>query len=60
MSNKMDKILVSACLAGKNCRYDGKNNAHPAVLKLVEEGTAVLVCPECDGGMPTPRDPSEI
>jgi uncharacterized protein YbbK (DUF523 family) len=56
----MDKILISACLAGMNCKYDGENNLHPEILKLVESGRAVLICPEQMGGLPTPRLPSEI
>ena len=53
-------ILVSACLAGETCRYDGKSNLVPAVRALVETGRAVAVCPEADGGLPIPRAPSEI
>jgi len=53
-------ILVSACLAGVNCKYNGKNNLNPDILKLVEEGRAILVCPEQLGGLATPRNPSEI
>lgn len=53
-------ILVSACLAGEACRYDGSAAAHPAVLELVRQGRAVPVCPEVLGGLPTPREPMEI
>jgi uncharacterized protein YbbK (DUF523 family) len=56
----MDKILISACLAGVNCKYDGKNNLNEKILKLVKSGQAVLVCPEQSGGLPTPRTPCEI
>lgn len=52
--------IVSACLAGINCRYDGKNNLDKRILKLVKKGKAILVCPEQLGGLTTPRDPSEI
>lgn len=52
--------LVSSCLAGINCRYDGKNNLNKKVLDLVEAGKAIPVCPEVLGGLDTPRDPSEI
>lgn len=52
--------LVSACLAGVNCKYNGKNNLVEEIKKLVEDGKAVLVCPEQLGGLPTPRLPSEI
>ena len=52
--------LVSSCLAGINCRYDGKNNLNKKVADLVKAGKAIPVCPEVLGGLPTPRDPSEI
>lgn len=52
--------LVSACLAGVNCKYDEGNNEKEEIKKLVEEGKAILVCPEQLGGLPTPRLPSEI
>ncbi|AIS52741.1 hypothetical protein TKV_c15770 [Thermoanaerobacter kivui] len=52
--------LVSACLAGINCKYDGGNNLKEEIKKLVGEGKAILVCPEQLGGLPTPRLPSEI
>ena len=52
--------LVSSCLAGINCRYDGKNNLNNKVLDLVKAGKAIPVCPEVLGGLDTPRDPSEI
>lgn len=54
------RILVSACLAGKNCKYSGGNNEVPSLRRLYEEGNAVLVCPEQMGGLPTPRYPAEI
>lgn len=53
-------ILVSACLAGCNCKYNGKNSVIPEIERLVEEGKAIIVCPEVLGGLPTPRDPCEI
>lgn len=52
--------VVSACLAGCKCRYDGKDNENKYVKKLVEEGRAITVCPEVMGGLDTPRIPSEI
>ena len=54
-------ILVSACLLGVCCRYDGKGNPNEDVLSLLnrEDVTLVPVCPEQLGGMPTPRIPSE-
>ncbi|MBE7008043.1 MAG: DUF523 domain-containing protein [Ruminococcaceae bacterium] len=53
-------LIVSKCLAGVSCRYDGKDNLVPEIKALVESGEAVAVCPEVLGGLPTPRTPSEI
>ena len=52
-------ILVSACLAGEYCRWDGGTNLVPEIKALVDAGKAVAVCPEEQGGLPTPRLPSE-
>ena len=52
-------LLVSACLLGTPCRYDGQSKPHPAVAALAERYTLVPVCPEVAGGLPTPRPPSE-
>ena len=52
--------LISQCLAGAPCRYDGRDNLVPSLRDLVERGEAVAVCPEVLGGLPTPRVPSEI
>lgn len=52
--------IVSACLAGLCCRYDGGDNADERVIDLISEGKAVPVCPEQLGGLPTPRPPAEI
>ena len=52
--------LISACLAGVNCKYDGGNNEDEKILELVKAGKAILVCPEQLGGLPTPRLPAEI
>ncbi len=51
--------VVSACLAGRQCRYDGRSNLRPVIATLVEKGTAIPVCPEELGGLPTPRTPCE-
>jgi len=53
-------ILVSACLVGCHCRYDGGTKEKPDFVQLIREGKAVPVCPEQMGGLPTPRLPSEI
>jgi uncharacterized protein YbbK (DUF523 family) len=53
-------ILVSACLAGNRCRYDGHSSFCPKILALIKAGKAVAFCPEQAGGLPTPRPPVEI
>jgi len=54
------KIMVSACLTGLNCKYDGGNNRNEQVLKLQEKHKLIPVCPEVLGGLSVPRVPSEI
>ena len=54
------KIMVSACLAGINCKYSGGNNRNDKVMELFAENEVITVCPEQMGGLPTPRVPSEI
>lgn len=53
-------ILVSACLCGVNCKYNGGNNFNENIYKLLLEGKALPVCPEQLGGLPTPRIAHEI
>ena len=52
--------VVSMCLAGIPCRYDGKDNLVPKVRALLNRNEAIAVCPEVLGGLPTPRTPSEL
>lgn len=52
-------ILVSACLLGESCRYDGKSKPNEKVIALLEEHNLIPVCPERDGGLSIPRDPCE-
>lgn len=54
------RYLISACLCGENCRYDGGRFDYPALRRLVEEGAALPYCPEHEGGLPIPRKPCEI
>jgi uncharacterized protein YbbK (DUF523 family) len=54
------KFIVSACLAGVNCRHDGGNKLKPEIAKLVAEGRAIPVCPEQLGGLPTPREEANL
>lgn len=59
--NRDNKILiVSACLCGVNCKYNGFNNYSKDIAFLAEKCLLIPVCPEQLGGMPTPRDPHEI
>ena len=53
------RLLVSACLLGVNCRYDGGGKAISALPELMEAAELIPVCPEILGGLPTPRTPSE-
>ena len=55
----MEKILISACLIGDNTRYDGKNNLCPKVQALLEKYELIPFCPEVEGGLSIPRNPSE-
>ena len=52
-------ILVSACLAGVNCRFDGSSKVNEKIVELIKEGKAIPVCPEQLAGLPTPRKPVE-
>ncbi len=52
--------LISACLAGTNCAWNGGNKKCEKVIEMVKNGDAILVCPEQLGGLSTPRDPAEI
>lgn len=55
-----EMTVVSACLLGVNCRYDGGSQEHPEAMELLQAGLAVPVCPEQLGGLSTPREPVEI
>lgn len=54
------KIMVSACLLGENCKYNGGNNKSESLLRLLSGHIVIPVCPEVLGGLPTPRIPAEI
>ena len=56
----MKNILVSACLLGEPCRYDGKSKPCERVIALKDTYNLIPICPEVMGGLPTPRTPSEI
>ena len=53
-------IAVSACLLGENCKYNGGNNYSEKVAEFTRGHEVIPVCPEVYGGLPTPREPSEI
>lgn len=55
-----EKILVSACLLGINCKYSGENNKNEKVIEYIKDKEVIPVCPEIMGGLSTPRPPSEI
>lgn len=55
----MENILVSACLLGLNCKYDGTNNYNKNIEKLKNKYNLIPICPEIFGGLATPRTASE-
>lgn len=55
-----EKVLVSACLLGVNCKYNGGNNYKEELLKKLADLEIIPFCPEIAGGLPTPRPASEI
>ncbi len=54
------KVLVSSCLLGKNCKYNGGNNYNDGVIDFASKHDIIEICPEQLGGLSTPRLPSEI
>ena len=56
----MEKLLISACLLGVNCKYNGKNNYNPLIEELKKKYELIPICPEVMGGLSIPREPSEI
>ncbi|NJO88437.1 MAG: DUF523 domain-containing protein [Chloroflexia bacterium] len=52
--------LISACLVGQNCRYNGSNSRIEKLVSLVSQGKAIAVCPELLGGLTVPREPCEL
>ena len=53
-------VLVSACLLGENCKYNGKNNYNQDVIDYVADKEVIPICPEILAGLPTPREPAEL
>lgn len=54
------KIIVSACLLGENCKYNGGNNKNEHLMELLKDKEVIPVCPEMLGGLPAPREPVEL
>ena len=57
---RLMKIMVSACLLGENCKYNGGSNRSEALLERLAGHEIIPVCPEVAGGLPVPRIPAEI
>ncbi|NQV29716.1 MAG: DUF523 domain-containing protein [Candidatus Marinimicrobia bacterium] len=53
-------VLISACLMGEACRFDGQGKHNSELLELLKDITLIPVCPEVEGGLPIPRPPAEI
>jgi uncharacterized protein YbbK (DUF523 family) len=62
VTQRIEKIVVSACLLGSPVRYNGtdKKTNHPVLQRWIDEGRVVSVCPEVLGGLGTPRPPAEM
>lgn len=54
------KVLVSACIMGTNCKYNGKNNKNLAVINFLKDKEVISICPEILAGMKIPRPCAEI
>ena len=59
LTMEKEKILISACLIGLNCKYDGGNNENSKLVELMKEKDLVPICPEQLGGLKTPRASAE-
>ena len=56
----MTKVLVSGCLLGENCKYNGGNNYNPRIVEFLKDKEVISICPEIMAGMGCPRNPIEI
>lgn len=54
------KVLISACLTGENCKYNGGNNRNESIMDYLKDKEIIAVCPEQLGGLETPRVPTEL
>lgn len=55
-----NKVLISACLCGVKCRYDGKHKSNQHSLELIKNGQAIAICPEILAGLSIPRPAADI
>ena len=55
-----ERIMVSACLLGENCKYNGGNNYNAELAEFLKDKEVIPVCPERDGGLPSPRESVEL
>ena len=60
LDNSSSPVLISACLMGEACRFDGQGKHNSELLELLKDKTLIPVCPEVEGGLPIPRPPAEI
>jgi len=60
MEGSILKVLVSACIMGENCKYNGKNNYNPRVSAFLANREIIMICPEMLAGLGTPRNCAEI
>lgn len=60
MTRSKPQILISSCLIGLKVQWDEGTKPIQKLIEFVEQGRAIFICPEQSGGLPTPRDPSEI
>mgnify|MGYP001029708231 CR=1 FL=1 len=58
-ADQPNHYIVSLCMAGFPCRYNGTDKFNQIIAKLIDEGRAFPLCPELLGGLPTPREPVE-
>lgn len=54
------KVLVSSCVMGRNCKYNGGNNYNPNVMEFLKDKEVIEICPELLSGLPTPRPSAEL
>ncbi|MDO4626384.1 MAG: DUF523 domain-containing protein [Pasteurellaceae bacterium] len=53
-------VVVSACLLGRNCKFNGSNNYNPNLIEFLKDKDTIEICPELLAGLPTPRAPAKL